>query len=517
MKHNKKGHQILGLVKKDGLVKNYLAWIANLGVVPLFLFAAFLFEPADFFLAALLLFVTQVLETILILLSKTQLYVHLKNKTFFLPFLGQSVKIILVFFGLCTMTITYAEESKIQKTFETELIMTKGEIKILKLTNFDKFNISNKELIKYKYNPAKKELTLRAQSLGHGVIEVFNHQTLIEKYEVMVVGKVLDLKLTSLSKMMNTLHLNTTNEGGHLLIEGTLNSMIDFKSFSQIYKKYKDVIVTRVELSKELRKLLLGKIYNELFSNNYESVQCDFNQSELLCHLNENEILPENFKKYLEENYQVTFLSVRKPENQNYKVKLKLIQLEQLNGEEIRFGLEQLNASLDEIVKIPTYKIIERNSVLLKNNSIDLNTLAEPQFVTDLNHFVEFSVGSDIAFKNYDNDKKTTSTDWHFAGLKIKVKLEKLADRFKITYENELSKPSDDSSNISGSKGSSALYLSLNKGIKIFDITLKTSQKAVDSFPLISKIPILGELFKSKSHSDNYKTISAIIEVSENE
>ena len=54
LKQKNIGHKT---IKKCDRQKTYLAWIANFGVVPLFLFCAFLFAPAFFFLASLLPFV----------------------------------------------------------------------------------------------------------------------------------------------------------------------------------------------------------------------------------------------------------------------------------------------------------------------------------------------------------------------------------------------------------------------------------------------------------------------------
>jgi hypothetical protein len=108
-----------GRNRNCGLVQNYFVavalgavaaskWIANLGVVPLFLLAAFLFAPAFFAFLNLLFVVTHVLETIGKLLYNrdhnrrinTNIFSNFQNTNFklsFLPILSQCVKGI---FGL---------------------------------------------------------------------------------------------------------------------------------------------------------------------------------------------------------------------------------------------------------------------------------------------------------------------------------------------------------------------------------------------------------------------------------
>lgn len=86
-------------------------WIANLGVVPLFLFSAFLLAPAFFAFLNLLFVVTHVLETIGKLLYNrifesginTNIFslLTLKSfKPFFLPIFNPCVKGFLIFLPL---------------------------------------------------------------------------------------------------------------------------------------------------------------------------------------------------------------------------------------------------------------------------------------------------------------------------------------------------------------------------------------------------------------------------------
>src|SRR5687767_5560463 len=109
----KKGHQIFGgLDIKKNKFKNYflaavavvfaaVAWIANLGVVPLFFISDFLLEPIFFFFLALLFSVTHVLETIRQLLRYRSRNSRFFNfKPYVLPIKSLCVKgIFLILFS----------------------------------------------------------------------------------------------------------------------------------------------------------------------------------------------------------------------------------------------------------------------------------------------------------------------------------------------------------------------------------------------------------------------------------
>jgi len=70
---------------------------------------------------------------------------------------------------------------------------------------------------------------------------------------------------------------------------------------------------------------------------------------------------------------------------------------------------------------------------------------------------------------------------------------------------------------IGGNKEKSSVVIDLKKPVKIFQLSLKTEGKSTDKLPFLNAIPLLGELFKSKSNQSNYKTITGIIEVEEHE
>lgn len=191
--------------------------------------------------------------------------------------------------------------------------------------------------------------------------------------------------------------------------------------------------------------------------------------------------------------------------------------MEQMDGEELRLGLEQLSATLGDLIKVPLNIIVEKNNVLLAQKKVQMSTLAEPLGLIRPGSPAEFKIGAEVPYSTASKDG-VSMTQWQFAGLSVKVLMENMGDKIMITYETELTKPSAESNGaISGNKEKSSIVIDLDSPTKMFQISLKTDAKSTDQLPFLNRIPLLGELFKSKSTQSNYKMITGIIEVKTHE
>jgi hypothetical protein len=189
-------------------LKNYLAWIANLGVVPLFLLAAFLLAPAFFFLASLLLVVTLVLETMTTLLSQILIKNLYYFKQSFLPRIGPSVKGFILASCIIIQASPWSTAQAALETEIEEIVISKGDIHHLQILEGEKYLISNKEVLGTKYDNRKKELLVLGKMLGTSEVQIVGHKkTSITR--VLVIDKTRDLKLSGL--VMNLkLNLNSS-------------------------------------------------------------------------------------------------------------------------------------------------------------------------------------------------------------------------------------------------------------------------------------------------------------------
>lgn len=492
-------------------------WIANFGVVPLFLLAAFLFEPAFFAFLALLFSVTHVLETIGQLLytrffrnginTNNFFPINLNFKPSFLPTFRPCVK------GIFTFLILF------QGAYAEDFVLSKGESISLKLPNLQKFNVANKEVLTYSFNESDKTLFVRGAKIGASEILVWEKGNSNPKeYQVFVISKIQEAKLMHLAQVLTGIGLESKIQLPHLKVSGELKTLKQYLQYKRIQNQYSDILIDESNLSKELRKDVLADIYQLFFNDYKDSIKCQVIYSDITCFYLSSEIPGENLKKYLSEKYRVTLLEYngQKLKN-NYSFKLKLIQLEQLDGEELRLGLDQLSTTLGDLLKVPLNKIVEKNAVLLSQKKIVMNTLAEPSGLIRPLSPAEFQIGADIPYTTTSKEG-IANTTWQFAGLKVKVSLENMGEKIKMNYETELTRPTgEDSKSISGNKERSSVVIDLNRATQLFQIVLKTDAKGVDQMPFLNRIPIIGELFKSKSNQNNYKMITGILEVTEHE
>ncbi len=517
-----KSHQKIGGLIIKNLAKNYFAaWIANLGVVPLFLLAAFLLAPAFFFFLNLLLFVTHVLETIrqLLFRYKSNQPSFLNLKLYFLPIKSLCVKGIIL--SLCAISVPHLLNAQV---ISKDIILARGQSTEITLEKLEKFNIGNHEVLKYNLIEAKnkqpKKLFLRGERLGHSEILVWNKDKTTESYQIFVISKVQEAKFLHLAELANSLGLDSQILIPHIRITGTLRSLNQYLDYKKLEVLNKDSILDEVSILPELKNKIIANIYSAFFDDYKDSIKCESEFSEINCFFPENEAPSEALKKHLIEKFKVNLIQKNNQQlKKNYHLKLKLIQLEQLDGEDLRLGLEQMSGSLGDFLSLPLENIVKKNQLLLSQKKVRMSTLAEPQTLIRPLTPAELQIGADIPFKNI-NTNNVQSTDWKFAGLKIKMMLENYGEKVKINFETELTQPTSDANgaeSISGNKEKSSVVITLNEATKIFQISLRTEGKSTDQMPLLNAIPLLGELFKSKSNQSNFKTITGIIEVSEND
>lgn len=497
-------------------------WIANFGVVPLFLFSAFLLVPAFFAFLNLLFVVTHVLETIgkplyncdhfRINSNNFTLY-NLNLKPYFLPIFSQCVKAFFSFMILIPLLIP-------ANALGEDFILGRGQSMTLRMPLMEKFNVGNKEVLAYKMNEKEKSLLIRGAKLGTSEILVWEKGSSTPKeYQFFVISKLQEAKFLNLAQLITNLGLETKIQIPHLIVSGEISGLKQYLQYKKIQATHSDTILDESTLALTLKKDILADIYQMFFNDYKDSVRCRVIASDVTCFVPANDAPSEALKKHLIEKYKVNFIEQNGQRlKNNYSFKLKLIQLEQMDGEELRLGLDQLSASLGDLLSLPLQKIVEKNAVLLAQKKVQINTLAEPEALIRALSPAEFQIGADVPYTTSNKEGTITQTQWQFAGLKIKVVLENMEDKIKISYETELTKPAMEANGpISGNKEKSSIVIDLNRPTRIFQISLKTEALGVDQMPFLNRIPLLGELFKSKSLQNNYKTITAIIEVKHHE
>ncbi len=494
--------------------QNYFlsGWIANFGVDPLLLFKAFLFWPDLTCFLDLFIFVTRVFETISQLLSnafsQTQSYI-LKLERAFLPRNRFFVKIIIIFTFLPTSL--HAEDK-----YAREIIMAIGEHRQLSIKKIDRFTIGNKDIISIKILKNKTFL-IKGKKLGSSELIIWQQPGKQINIQVYVLSKNKHLKLVEALNTLKNNKLNASIEGQIILVDGEITSMKQYKLVKRLKDKYKKSIQFSNKLSTNIKSQIIGEIYKLFFEEYIDEVSCEVEKAKIKCFYPDSYSPSKEVLKNLSEKFLVQFVPISEKYNiKNYILKLKLIQIDKLNGEELDLGLSELSVSLKDLLNKGITDIISNNSVVLRQKNIQLSTIAQQQITLIPGKKSTIEVGSEIAFESSttENGVRVNGQSWKFAGLRINLKLVKDGGSFYLKYLTKFSRLLDGSS-IAGSKEESHIKIPLNSPTTLFQISYRTLGKSQRSFPYLSKIPLLGKLFLSKNSQATHKEITAIIHLRE--
>ena len=295
-------------------------------------------------------------------------------------------------------------------------------------------------------------------------------------------------------------------KGPVMTASGILSDFGDYLYLQKIKGQFQDQVFFKINLDPKLRNHIIAQIYKKLYSNGFSHVNCQTDWMDVMCFYEGEK--NDHLLKQLATFYRVSFVQQdSRLKHKNYRLKLKLIQLEQMDGREIHLGLDKLKSSISDLFEFGIKKLIDDNFVFLTQSKMDLSTLAEPELVVNINTPQLTEIGSQIPYQNINTQGSNVIApiDWKFAGLRIKTKLTESYGKILLDYETEFSRPVDQA--ISGSKETSSALLEIGEPLKIFQIGFQTTSKGRQGIPLISNIPILKHLFESKSDQKTYKQI----------
>jgi hypothetical protein len=468
------------------------SWIANLGVVPLLRLAAFLLAPAARWWALRRFSVIAVLEAINIS-SRNKLY----NSNLKLLNVATSLFFVKVFFFL--PCVSFAQETV------SDVILAKGEQKELYFESLHHFSVGNPEVISYKFIPKTGKILLKGKKVGFTDLVVWDKKTK-KTLSIYVLSKQKFLKTFQLADALKNLNLSIDIKGPIMTASGSLMDFSDYLYLQKIKGQFQDQVFFKIGLDSKLRNHIIGQIYKKLYANGFSSVSCQADWLDILCFYEGSSNT--EFLKQISSFYRVSFIQQdSRLRHKNFRLKLKLIQLERLDGREIHLGLDKLQASVSDLFVNGVRNMIDKNAIFLQQSQMDLSSLAEPELVVNLNTPQLIEIGSQIPYQNVGTQGATVIApiDWRFAGLKIKTKITEAYGKMLLDYETEFSRPVDQA--ISGSKEISSALLEVGVPMKIFQIGFQTTSKNRQGIPIISDIPILKHLFQSKSDARTYKHI----------
>jgi hypothetical protein len=503
-------------------------WIANLGVVPLFLFSAFLFAPIFFFLFALLFSVTLVLETIYPLLkiakkststflkayfslslpekSSPQFLLHKRVYVKEFAYLVLTLHVFLASYGLKSYALA-------QSPLPNIVILAKGEHKELKLNALKSFSVGNAEVLAHHYNESTQLFLIRGKALGRSEIMLWFNDGSSKKIEVEVVSKDQQKKQYQLKIRLNKLGLNLQSKN----LSGNIDNLEDYLHFQSLLQDYnKQNWVLTGSLSTGLKKEILQKAYQAFFNHFIDEASCEERAMQIFCFYPSSYKIEKALEEYLKNDLGVKLSKTSaQHRRKNYRIKLKLIQFETSNGRDISFGLDRINVALNDVINNGARALVGENKINIGQQEVFMSTLAEPEALIHFGGEATIQVGGEIPYNSAKELLNNLSlTEWKFAGLKLKIRHSFEDGLHFIKYETEFTRPNGDGA-ISGSKESSSLIIHENHTQRIFQIGYQTQGNGESSLPYLSQIPVLGALFKSRNNQSSYKYITGMLTFSE--
>ncbi len=244
-------------------VKNYFlaAWIANLGVVPLFRLAAFLLAPLFCFLRALTVSVILVFDTminlhiftrlplLLIMLTFVKVFVHLP------PLLAQDMP---------------------------SIILKLGESKSYPVQKLKKYSISNKSILSVKPLDAR-HLLLKATKKGESHLSLSNGSE-VRKVKVIVLSPNIFGILEEIKHQINANEVAFEVVNETLYVSGQISKLDDYRQLQKQFAKYPFLDKSKLELTPPLRNQLISEIYYYFFNQNIDLINCTEKHLQFICH-----------------------------------------------------------------------------------------------------------------------------------------------------------------------------------------------------------------------------------------
>lgn len=505
-------------------LKNYLVftiWIANLGVVPLLLLAAFLFAPILTFLASLLLRVTRVFDTIFYLLSLTH-----KSKSKFSKdcqrrltekFYFSNLKYLqsITLFVKAGLTATILSSHIIANTtnFQVDTVtMSRGSIKEIKIDNVQKYTVGNPEVIKVK--ALKGSLLVRAKSLGVSDLLVWHGiDKNPKKVKVFVINKRSALKSQKWIKEFRKLQIDATLIDQAILLKGTILLESHYTQLHFLIRQFKGTIIApELHLSQKLQSSIFSKLTYDSLNLYSDDLDCSMGALYINCYMQDSSA--KEVVDFLDQKYLIHWYPVKKRNHKKqFKIKLSLFQYENLKGSHFSLGVHKAGGILKNLINSNPLALIENNNVNINQSDFLFSTLAEPTVTGRFNKKIEIKLGSEIPYVD-SNNLGSINREWRFAGLNVQMTVEQEGSNYIINYRNGISHPGEQSSIQSNSQKSS-IRLKENHSQVMFEIGYLVNNSEIEGVPVINSIPILKHLFSSRKKRKIYKKVIGVITVKE--
>ncbi|MDH4467949.1 MAG: pilus assembly protein N-terminal domain-containing protein [Bacteriovoracaceae bacterium] len=469
--------------------------MANLGVVPLLRFAAFLLEPAFFALFFLTIVVRFVHDAI-----KNLKFLNHSNAPV-CQIMGKAVKMYCNFyriwaplFGFFILNVQGVNGKEQGAPDGPQvLLLAKGEMQEIPLTGKVQYSVGNKEVLRVKYLSQNHSLAIKAQALGQTEVVIWKNKK-AKHILCYVISKKAQLQSAQMMDYLKDTSLRGDLKGEHIWVEGRVHDWNDFERVVAMKNFSKNASFKQVVLDSKFQSLLRTQIYENFFQFSINLNKCDLKRvSELNCYIKHAGNIPVELGQAMKE-MGIKIINLGDDDiDKNFKLKLRLIQFARTDGQNLTVGVDHFQGKVDDLLNRPWKHILSANESLLSEQNTEMSLLAEPLLQLSIGQPQEIRIGTEFPFIRQVN-AQTSDTSWKFAGLIIKVTLEKIHQKLRLTFMT--SHTQWDGQKIQGNEGQGSVFLRAGKsGEILFQLPYEFKRKTVERMPILGSIPFLGRLF----------------------
>ncbi|MBT6325863.1 MAG: hypothetical protein HOJ35_07825 [Bdellovibrionales bacterium] len=481
------------------LVSALSSWIANLGVVPLFLFAVFLFLPRLAFLFFLLLSSFCPSDAIYILLNNS-FFKSLKHD--FVPTQTHSVKVIFLF-GILVSPSSYSKVSP------ENIVISIGEHSEINVNNIKNYSIGNPDILHHTFNSKENRLLIKGKKMGFSEIAIWDSKNKKVIYHLYILSKREQLNLKHVAQSLSSFGFKIKTFGKYIEVRGEIEDIYKYNFLNIIKSKNPTYLLVHSKLTKKLRNHLIGEVYYSFLQENLENFSCSSNFSIISCSYSATSAPSKNIIKYLQNKYFINFLEVNDiNDNKNYLVKIKFYSIENQKESSLKLGINELNEKIPQALTNNYYQQLD---IQLSQEKLKYSSLSSPEIIIKLNEEAKIKIGTKISSsQNIIRDGKETMITHHdFLGISTIIRIKKSGNKFTLYSKNTLSNQGDQN-DINNNSSTSKIFITLNKAFTFFETNLKLSKQTIYSMPFFSSIPIIGHIFKKTNKTNTNKKIIGI-------